>query len=115
MILRAGILLALCLTVAGCGTVQRVTGLGGPKAARALPYKAKLARGEDRRDFTVSVTNRGAGVAEVRESVRFQATEYCLFRYGSSDADWQIDPVTGDWAYMQDGNKLRFTGRCTAR
>lgn len=115
MILRAIIILALSLPVASCGTVKNLTGIGGPKAARALPYKARLAKGSDRREFTVAVTNKGAGVAEVRESVRFPATEYCLFQYGSSDAEWDIDPVTGDWAFEQDGGKLLFAGRCTAR
>ncbi len=113
--LRAVMIPALCLSVAGCGAAGRVIGTDEAKAARALPYKARLSRSDDRREFTVSVAGRGAGVAEVRESVRFEATEYCIFGFGSSDAQWNIDPASGDWAFTQSGDRLIFAGRCTAR
>ena len=104
-------LLALGLT--GCSFFSQSEGVG--VSDTALLYRADLDRGEDRRDFTVRVQNKGAGVAEVRESVRFQATRYCLDRFGGSDALWEIDPVTGDWAFQQDGAVLIFSGRCVAR
>ena len=89
-------LLALGLT--GCSFFSQSEGVG--VSDTALLYRADLDRGEDRRDYTVRVQNKGAGVAEVRESVRFQATRYCLDRFGGSDALWEIDPVTGDWAFQ---------------
>ena len=38
---------------------------------------------------------------DVRESVRFPVTRYCISAYGGSDADWEIDPATGDWAFTR--------------
>ena len=115
MIFRVLIVMVLGLGVAGCGVAKRVVGLGSPKSATPLPYKARLSKGNDRHDFAVSVANKGAGVAAVRESVRFPATEHCLFNFGGSEIDWVIDPVTGDWDFVQDGQNLIFAGRCTTR
>ena len=111
---RLLILICVALTLTGCGLRERIFGSGG-QADRVLPYKAKLARGEDTRDFAVQVQAGGASVQAVRESARFQATRYCLTNFGGADASWQLDPVTGDWAYSRDGGDLLFRGRCVAR
>jgi hypothetical protein len=113
MMVRLVILAALIFSIAACGRL----GLGNP-AKRAetnteLPFRAKLSKGEERA-FTVAVTHEGNGVEEVRESVRFEATKYCLLTFGGSDAAWDIDPVTDDWAFAQDGSQLIFAGECTA-
>ena len=108
------ILGTVILMLAGCGVRDRLFGTGG-QPDRALPFKAKLVRGEDRRDFQVQVKAGGATVDQARESVRFQATRYCIKRYGGSDADWQIDPATGDWAFTRNGDEMVFSGRCTTR
>lgn len=96
------------------------SGLGSGSGQNAesenvLPFKAKLQDGEDPADFTVSVANQGAGVKEVRESVRFEGTKYCLNTNGSSDIDWALGDETGDWAFTQDGDVLVFSGRCVGR
>ena len=80
-----------------------------------LPFRASLDRGEDPREFTVSVAHRGGTVPMVRESVRFPATRYCLERFGGSDALWDMDPATDDWAFQHRGDTLVFSGRCVAR
>lgn len=85
-------------------------------AAVALPYRANLTRGEDRRDVTVTVVRVGAAsLEEVRESARFPVTRYCLSTYGGSEADWTLDPASGDWAFQRDGDSMIFSARCTAR
>lgn len=111
--LRLVVISALILSTAACGRL----GLGNP-AKRAessveLPFRAKLSKAEERA-FTVAVTHEGNGLDEVRESVRFEATKYCLLTFGGSDADWTIDPATEDWAFTQDGAQLIFAGECTA-
>ena len=121
---RALCLGVLVLGLGGCGIlgggnngflgIGKLFGDGGSFEA-GLPYRAKLQRGEDRRDFTVRTEAGGVGVAEARESTRFPATRYCLETYGKSDADWVIDPATGDWAFSRDGQAMIFQGRCTAR
>lgn len=108
--LTVGILL---VSLSGCSLIRPQDGEG--VAALALPYQASLKRGEDRRDVSVTVRASGASVEEVRESVRFPVTRYCLSIYGGSDADWTIDPVTGDWAFSRDGETMIFSARCTSR
>jgi len=108
------VLSCIALTLSGCGLRERIFGTTGT-ADRALPYRTSLARGEDRRNITVRVRARNAGVAQVRESVRFQATRYCLANFGGSDTRWTLDARTGDWAFSHDGDEMVFTGRCVAR
>ena len=100
--------------LSGCGLRERLFG-GNGQADAALPYRAKLTKGDDRRDIAVRVRAGGVTVSDVRESVRFEATRYCLATYGGSDTRWQIDPATGDWAFTRDGQDMIFSGRCTAR
>ncbi len=113
---------AMCLGLAGCGMfgdngplgIGRMFGDGGAADA-GLPFRAKLSRGQDRRNFTVTVRAGGATVPQARESARFPATRYCIETYGASDIDWVIDPASGDWAVSRDSDKMVFAGRCTAR
>lgn len=112
--IRALIILVLAASVASCGAFRSDKSKGAA-SERALPFKAKLKKGDDKRDISISVKNNGAGLEEVRESVRFEATKYCLLNFGGSEADWTIDPATDDWAFVQDGDALTFTARCSVR
>lgn len=111
---RAALIALLLCSVASCGLFggQR-NAANRAESENELPFKAKLSKGEDRA-FSVSVVHKGSGVAEVRESVRFEATKYCLLTFGGSDAEWQMDPASRDWAFTQDGDRLVFRGECTA-
>ena len=111
--MRAALVAVLAFSIASCSLIRPDAGEG--VAATALPYKTRMSRGEDRRDVTVSAEAPGATVEAVRESVRFEATRYCLTFFGASEADWTIDPATGDWAFVRDGDDMIFTARCTAR
>jgi hypothetical protein len=97
-----------------CGTLQNYGITRTARSEAPLPYRTRMTRGEDRRDIAVTVESRGDGLAEVREAVRFEATRYCLTTWGGSEADWQIDPATGDWAFSGDGTQLTFRARCVA-
>ena len=111
--MRTLLLSCLIVSLAGCSLIRPQTGEG--VAATALPYKASLVRGEDRRDVTVTVKAGGVGVEDVRESARFPVTRYCISAYGGSDADWDVDPATGDWAFSREGDNMIFSARCTTR
>ena len=111
--MRTVLLGCLIVSLAGCSLIRPQTGEG--VAATALPYKASLVRGEDRRDVTVSVKAGGVSVEDVRESARFPVTRYCISAYGGSDADWEIDPATDDWAFTREGDSMIFSARCTTR
>ena len=108
-VLAIGILL---VSLSGCSLIRPQDGEG--VAASALPYRASIDRGEDRRDVSVTVRASGATVDEVRESARFPVTRYCLSTFGGSDADWTMDPVTGDWAVSREGETMIFSARCTS-
>lgn len=110
--LRGLLIISLALVVTSCGRLGLGNASKRAETENTLPFKAKLSKGEDRA-FSVAVVNKGAGVAQVRESVRFEATKYCLLTFGGSDAEWQISPVSKDWAFSQDGDKLIFNGECT--
>lgn len=112
--IRFALISVLVLSTASCGLLSRDKSRNA-ESERALPFKAKLSSGDDKRNIAIAVVNKGAGVEEVRESVRFEATKYCLLNYGGSDAAWQISPVSKDWAFTQDGDKLVFNARCTSR
>ncbi|EPX79930.1 hypothetical protein [Litoreibacter arenae] len=112
--IRLLLVTSLVLGTASCGLLSRDKSRAAV-SERALPYKAKLSAGEDKRNIAISVVNKGAGLEAVRESVRFEATKYCLLNYGGSDTEWQISPVSNDWAFTQDGEKLVFNARCVAR
>lgn len=111
--LRLALIISLILSVASCGRLGIGNASKRADTENALPFKAKLSKGEGRA-FSVSVVHEGNGVDEVRESVRFEATKYCLLTFGGSDARWNTDPATQDWAFTQDGKSLIFNGECTA-
>lgn len=112
---RLVIFVCTTMMLTSCGLRERIFGGGAGQADTALPFNAKLTKGDDRRDIAVRVRAGGVSVADVRESVRFQATRYCLATYGGSETRWAIDPATGDWAFARDGQDMIFTGRCVAR
>jgi hypothetical protein len=113
--LRTFIIIALSVLVAGCANQrERVFGTSA-QAEAGLPYRADITKGDDRRDISVRVRAGGASVPAVRETVRFQATRYCLWNYGGSETRWTQDPATGDWAFTRSGEDMVFTGRCIAR
>lgn len=109
--------IALCLlltvsVVAGCNR----NNTRNVDSERELPFKAKLSKGEDPRDVAISVAHKGSDLEAVRESVRFEATKYCLINFGGSEAEWDIDPATGDWAFVAEGDSAYiFNARCLAR
>lgn len=115
MVSRCFLIFGVLLVLSGCGVRDRVFGSGPMRADVALPFDARLTRGTDRRNFTVRVRSGGASIDRVRESVRFEATGYCLSSFGGSEARWMIDPATGDWAFTRDGQDMIFSGRCAVR
>ena len=108
------ILGSVAVLLGGCANVRdRV--FGGAQSDRSLPFRTCITKGDDRRDIAVRVRAGGVPVSDVRESVRFQATRYCLTNFGGADTRWQIDPVTRDWAFAREGQDMIFQGRCVAR
>lgn len=97
----------------GCSTVDRLNPFNRKaQAETALPFRAALRKEADG-VLAVTVRADGAGVDALRESVRYPVTRHCLTERGQSDADWVIDPATGDWAYTADtSGNLTFRAKC---
>jgi hypothetical protein len=109
--LRIAMVFSLILGASACSGLRDQ----GPRAA-GLPFDARLAEGETRRDFTVRVLAPGVTLADARESARYEATRQCIEQTGFSTVDWVIDPATGDWAVARnDAGELIVSGRCADR
>lgn len=109
-----GLLFGSTLLLAGCGATERLGDMFR-SIGQDTEFRTSLSKGEDRRDISVRVRAGGVSVVDVRESVRFEATRYCLRNFGNSDIRWAIDGATGDWAFERDGEAMIFSGRCLAR
>ncbi len=107
--------LTVVMLVSSCGWADRWQNRNAATSV-GLPFNARLDTGETRGDFTVVVPAEGASLADARESARYPATRHCIELTGFSEAEWTLDPATGDWAYTQteDGD-LIVTGRCSGR
>jgi hypothetical protein len=117
---RAALALLLTLPLAGCdwlsnsfGSIGETFGFGDDGG---LPFRARADAGEDPRDLVVSVpAPASVTLDELRESARFPVTRYCIANYGTSEAEWTMDPATGDWAVTRTENGARLQARCTGR
>lgn len=110
-----GLVAVICLGVlAGCGGAGRISPFARAVPEQPLPFAARLETRRGSPEFSVAVDTRGAPIAQWRESARFQATQFCLRRFGSSDVVWQ--EAGGDWARSRAGNeRIVVRGRCAAR
>jgi hypothetical protein len=117
---RVVLAVAVALPLSGCGwlsngfgSVSEFFGYGGNAG---LPYRATAASQDDPRNLVVTVPV-GSSVAldDFRESARFPVTRYCIANYGTSQADWVIDPQTEDWAVTFTENGALLQARCMGR
>ena len=109
---RLHVPLTLTLALAGCSVI----GIGPDEVERSFPYQAEIAVADNQRDISVSVEAPvGTTVDTVREAVRYQSTRHCLTTYGDSDANWQIDPATNDWAFTRTPDVMIFSAQCHGR
>ncbi|MGA9250819.1 MAG: hypothetical protein WBV78_04015 [Roseobacter sp.] len=65
-----------------------------------------------REEFTVSVQPVSASLVGAREAARYEATVYCVNRYGSSAIDWDVGPDSPDEALTIQDDKLLLKGTC---
>ncbi|KAF0674864.1 hypothetical protein [Profundibacterium mesophilum] len=108
--------LAMLLTLPGCGLLNRIdlfAPTGEPETP--LPFEARLARSDsDPRAFTVRAEGAGATLAQVRESLRYPATSFCLLNYGTTNIAWR-QGAAGEWTLERRGRDLLAAGRCEDR
>jgi len=115
MIKKMSLYTIIIVGLFGCGSITPYFKGFKVKPTEPLPYKTSLSAQKNAEEFVVSVKNKEQGIAEVRESVRFEATKYCLLYFGTSDINWKISQITQDWAFDSNSGKLIFSGQCEVR
>ena len=65
-----------------------------------------------REDFTVAVRPVSASLTGAREAARYEATVYCVNRYGSSAIQWEVGPDAPDEALPVLDDTLYLKGTC---
>lgn len=73
--------------------------------------KIKTERGS-RESFVVTAKPVQASLEGAREAARYEATIYCVNRYGRSDIIWAVGPESPDEELPIDGDTLTLTGQC---
>lgn len=107
---RVGKLLAATtVALAGCG------GGSGDDAVTfdGQTYRAKVSteRGS-REQFIVTARPVSASLEGAREAARYEATVYCVNRYGSSAISWMVGPDSPDDQLPISEDTLTLQGTC---
>jgi len=108
-IMRAG-LVGLVLAGAGCNNSL----LWNQEAVRfdGIEFRQKSAAVDRKtpKQFEVSVRPVSASLDGAREAAKYEATRYCITKYGNSDLKWETDP-DGEALPVRD-DTLILRGRC---
>lgn len=76
-------------------------------------YRAKLSTERGTRDeFTVSARPVSASLLGAREAARYEATVYCVNRFGRSDIVWAVGPDSPDADLTIRDDTLILKGTC---
>jgi hypothetical protein len=70
----------------------------------------------DRRAFVATVRDAGQNLAAAQRAGRFAGTEYCVYRFGSSEIDWtEASAGAPETLALTEAGVLPLQGRCAAR
>ncbi len=107
---RVGIILSAALvTLVACGS----GGSSGSPTFDGQSFRTKLSTERGTRDeFVVTARPASASLAGAREAARYEATVYCVNRYGSSDITWIVGPDSPDTQLTIREDTLILQGRC---
>ena len=76
-------------------------------------YPAKVSRDRDAREqFQVAVRRADRGLTGAREAGRYEATQYCLKEFGTSNIDWVNGPDAEDGRLQVSNGRLLLNGEC---
>lgn len=103
----AAVLLTAALALTACGPDEDDILFEGQF------FRAKIDTDRGSRDeFTVLVRPVSASLTGAREAARYEATVYCVNRYGSSAIDWEVGPDAPDAALPIQDDTLFLKGTC---
>ena len=63
-------------------------------------------------DFTIVVNGVSASLDGAREAGRYEATKYCISKFGSSRVNWKVGPDTEPQKLPISDDKLTLAGSC---
>ena len=102
---RWGIILALALVA--CGPKEDDVSFDGQFFRSSIDTE----RGS-RHQFIVSARPVSQSLEGAREAARYEATVYCINRYGSSAIKWDVGPDSPDESLTIVDDTLRLQGEC---
>jgi len=74
-------------------------------------FSSKLSRNKlDDRAFDLTVRRANRSLSGAREAGRYEATQFCIKNYGTSDIKWVLGP--DDQSVGLTGKVLRLSGQC---
>lgn len=76
-------------------------------------FRTKVKSERSQRDvFVVTSSPVSASLSGAREAARYEATVYCVNRFGRSDIVWAVGPDSPDEQLPISNNTLTLQGRC---
>ncbi|MEM1076753.1 MAG: hypothetical protein AAF665_19260 [Pseudomonadota bacterium] len=76
-------------------------------------YRSKVKADKNQREvFVVTARPASASLLGAREAARYEATAYCVNRYGRSDIKWVVGPDSPDEALTILNDTLTLQGEC---
>ncbi|MEL6736707.1 MAG: hypothetical protein AAFO98_12715 [Pseudomonadota bacterium] len=101
-------MLLAALLISGCSRDRERVAFEGIE----FRSKASFVDRKDRTTFEVSVRPFSASADGAREAGRYEATRYCIERYGTSDIIWTAGPDDAAEDLRVEGDTLNLAGTC---
>ena len=73
-------------------------------------FNSKLKVGLNKQDFEVTVPRANRSLSGAKEAGRYEATIYCVNKFGTSDIVWDLDPE--DVSEVSYSKSIFIKGRC---
>ena len=73
-------------------------------------FNSKLKVGLNKQDFEITVPRANRSLSGAKEAGRYEATIYCVNRFGTSDIVWDLDPE--DVSKVSSSKSIFIKGRC---
>ena len=74
-------------------------------------FNAKLKAGASKKDFEIIVPRSHRSLVGAKEAGRYEATIYCVNKFGTSDVIWDVSP--DDVSKVKSNKSIFIKGRCS--
>ena len=73
-------------------------------------FNSKLKVGLNKKDFEITVLRANRSLSGAKEAGRYEATIYCVNKFGTSDIVWDLNPE--DVSKVSSSKSIFIKGRC---